>query len=164
MFKSVGDVPKPPRRTCMYQYYSHKYFAKRIGKVKMDQLWEAEKAKFTPPGTKCLTRIELMNIVTKEAWERETPEFKAWLTAQRNQEHQIELEKHQERLKEMEKIPDNPESYHKWVEDIVIVGGLELMYHSIKGLWQMQVHSCNRWQILLRKSLALQYQFSWPYQ
>lgn len=97
----------------MYQYYSHEYFQQRIGTAKLNQLWEAEKQKIVPDGTKRLTRLELTNLVTQEAWNRETPEFREWLTKQRDKEHKIELEKHKLKLKEIEEAPDSPESYHK---------------------------------------------------
>lgn len=113
MFNSLGDAPKAPRRTRMYQYYSHDYFAARIGTTKMDQLWAAEKTKTVPPGSKRLTRLELTNLVTKGAWEKETPEFREWLTNQRDEEHKRELEKHRLKLKELNDAPDCPENYHR---------------------------------------------------
>lgn len=113
MFKDLGDAPKAPRRTRMYQYYSHDYFSKRIGKVKMDGLWAAEQAKIVPRGTKRLTRLELTNLVTKAAWERESPEFWEWLMTQRDEEHDIELEKHHQKLKDIDNTPNCPESYHR---------------------------------------------------
>jgi hypothetical protein len=105
MFAGMTEAaPKPPRRMRITQFYSKHYYNTRIKPV-----FEAEWA----ASTSDTPRISVLNSVTNRLWEAEPQSFKTWLEGRRDEEHQKELEEHQKLVKEMEKPPDSPESYHR---------------------------------------------------
>lgn len=106
MFAEMKEaVPKPPHRMRITQYYSKHYYNTRIKPV-FEAEW-ATKASDT-------SRISILNSITNRLWEAEPQSFKTWLESQRDKEHQKELEEHQKLVKEMGKLPESAESYHKW--------------------------------------------------
>lgn len=105
MFASMADVaPKAPRRMRITQYYSKHYYNTRIKPV-----FEAEWAL----RGEATSRINLLNSVTSRLWNSEPEAFKTLLENQRNKEHEKEVEAHQKLVKELESLPDSPESYHR---------------------------------------------------
>lgn len=107
----TDNVPKPPRRMRLTQFYSKRYYDSRVKPV-----FEAEWAIACASGeTPKPSRINVLNSVTSRLLENETAGFKDWLTKQRDAEHARELEEHQKVVKEMESAPTTPETYHSYV-------------------------------------------------
>jgi len=95
---------------CMTQYYSKHYYNTRI-KATFETEWAVVLAKPDPPSDKP-SRINVLNSVTSRLWENESGTFKSWLEKKRDTEHAKEVEEHQKLVKELQTIPNSPETYH----------------------------------------------------
>jgi hypothetical protein len=111
LFNDITDaIPKAPRRMRMTQYYSKHYYNTRI-KATFETEWAVVLAKPDPPSDKP-SRINVLNSVTSRLWENESGTFKSWLEKKRDAEHAKEVEEHQKLVKELQTIPNSPETYH----------------------------------------------------
>ncbi|KAF7973149.1 hypothetical protein HWV62_15923 [Athelia sp. TMB] len=105
-------LPKPPRRTRMSQFYSRTYLHQRSG-VDVQKLWVDYQAKPVGPGEKQMKYLDFVNKLAAEWYEKETPQFKEWLKAEREKEHIVNLKEYQDKMKAIDVLPDDAPSYHK---------------------------------------------------
>ncbi|KAF7983599.1 hypothetical protein HWV62_20501 [Athelia sp. TMB] len=112
--KISKQLPKPPRRTRMTQYYSKWYFFQQEHlKSTFDTLWEHERTRVLAPGEKRMKRLDYANKVTEEYYAKESEHFKTWLHGEREKQFQVKLKKYQEKMKALDAVPSDPSSYHK---------------------------------------------------
>lgn len=112
--KISRQLPKPPRRTRMTQYYSKWYFFQQQHlKSIFEGLWEQEQARVLAPGEKRVKRLDYANKVTEEYYAKEPEHFKKWLHGEREKTYHERLKKYQEKMKALDVTPSDASSYQK---------------------------------------------------
>jgi hypothetical protein len=106
-FKELFDRPEmgPPRpvRPRILNFYSTRFYKTRI-KARYDARW-AEVSKLPAPPA----AISVQNAIIKEAWNAETPQFKAEVEAEWTKEYEAELEAYETVVSG--ETPKTPEEY-----------------------------------------------------
>lgn len=71
------QLPKPPRKTQILQYYSQIYYKDTTKGIKayVDRTWPALSKEVPLPGQKKLKHLEYANKITAQFYTRETKEF-----------------------------------------------------------------------------------------
>lgn len=110
--KISKTLPKPPRRTRMSQYYSRTYFRSRSG-LDIQKMWTEYQTKALVPGEKAMKYLDFVNKLAEEWYEKESQQFKVWLKAEREKEHEDKVKKYEEKMKAMDVVPDSAASFHK---------------------------------------------------
>lgn len=110
--KMADELPAAPRKKQLIQLYSAKYYKSKGIKDVVDDLWDKESKKPTPPGQKKLRRLDYSNKITAQYFDRESPEFKKQLETERDELFNREMEEHRAKLELIDKPPVTAGDYH----------------------------------------------------
>lgn len=113
--KMAENLPPPPRKKQLVQYYQKEYFKTKGIKEFVARTWPAEEMKPVPSGVKKMQHLDYGNKITAEYFARETAKFKQQLTSERDEAFIKAMKNHQEKVEAMENVPETAESYHKSV-------------------------------------------------